>query len=45
MNDTSPEQLLIEISRKPFMSILWLGTIFITMGTVIAFGKRIYNPI
>jgi cytochrome c-type biogenesis protein CcmF len=30
------EQLIIEFSQKPFMSILWLGTILMLIGTVIA---------
>ncbi len=34
-------QLLIEVSKKPFMNILWLGTIIFTIATIIAIKKRI----
>lgn len=34
------QQLLVEISTKPFMNVLWLGTILITLGTVIALLHR-----
>ncbi len=30
------EQLIVEVSKKPFMNILWLGTILILIGTIIA---------
>jgi len=36
-----PEQLIIEFSQKPFMSILWLGTILLIIGTLISFTQRI----
>ncbi len=32
-------QLLVEFSKKPFMSILWLGTILLTVGTFIAIKR------
>ena len=35
------EQLVIEFSQKPFMSILWLGTILLLAGTLISFTQRI----
>ncbi len=31
------EQLIVEVSKKPFMNVLWLGTILIISGTLIAF--------
>ncbi|HOA14865.1 MAG TPA: cytochrome c biogenesis protein CcsA [Bacillota bacterium] len=31
---------LIEVSRKPFVSLLWIGAILITLGTAIATVKR-----
>ena len=34
------EQLVIEFSQKPFMSILWLGTILMLIGTVISLIQR-----
>ena len=34
-------QLIIEFSKKPFMGILWLGTILLTLGTIVAFIKRV----
>ena len=27
------DQLLVEVSEKPFMNILWIGTIILTLGT------------
>jgi cytochrome c-type biogenesis protein CcmF len=30
------EQLLIEVNKKPFMSILWIGTILLILGTFIS---------
>jgi cytochrome c-type biogenesis protein CcmF len=35
------EQLIIEFSRKPFMSILWLGSILLLVGSVIALTHRL----
>jgi cytochrome c-type biogenesis protein CcmF len=35
------EQLVVEFSQKPFMSILWLGTILLLVGTLISFTQRI----
>jgi hypothetical protein len=35
------ESIVVEISHKPLMSILWLGTILITIGSVMALRKRI----
>jgi cytochrome c-type biogenesis protein CcmF len=35
------EQLVVEVSIKPFMSILWFGTLFIIGGTVIGLNRRL----
>lgn len=35
------EQLLLEVSRKPFMNILWFGAILIIAGAVIPLSRRI----
>jgi cytochrome c-type biogenesis protein CcmF len=35
------DQLLVEVSEKPFMNILWLGTIILTLGTILAIYNRI----
>jgi cytochrome c biogenesis factor len=35
-----PEAIVVEISHKPLMSILWFGTILMTAGAVIALRKR-----
>ena len=37
----SSEQLIIEASLKPFMSVLWLGTVLIIGGIIIAFIRRL----
>jgi cytochrome c-type biogenesis protein CcmF len=38
--EEQPDQLLVQISRKPFMNILWLGCILLSIGTIIAMKKR-----
>ena len=38
---TQSEQLIVEFSKKPFMSIMWLGTVIIIIGTLIAFSQRV----
>jgi len=35
------EQLLVEVSEKPFMNILWLGTVILTIGTIVAIKRRL----
>ena len=35
------EQLVVEVSKKPFMSILWFGSILVIIGTIIAFKNRL----
>jgi len=34
------KQLLVEVSKKPFMNVLWLGTILLTLGTIVAAKNR-----
>ncbi len=41
VTDDHPEQLVVEFSQKPFMSILWFGTIILIIGTLISFTQRI----
>jgi cytochrome c-type biogenesis protein CcmF len=36
-----PEQLVVEFSQKPFMTILWIGTILLVLGTLISLSQRI----
>lgn len=39
--DSEPsEQILVEVSKKPFMNVLWLGTILIIAGTLIGIKRR-----
>lgn len=33
-------QLLVEVSRKPFVSLLWIGAVLIILGTTLALGRR-----
>jgi cytochrome c-type biogenesis protein CcmF len=35
------DELVVEFSKKPFMSILWSGSVLLLLGTLIAFGKRV----
>lgn len=38
---TGPEDvILVEVSKKPLMNFVWLGSILLTLGTVIAFKRR-----
>ena len=39
--DEPVSQLVVEFSLKPFMGILWFGTILLTLGTIIAYVKRV----
>ncbi|MCK6619710.1 MAG: cytochrome c biogenesis protein CcsA [Calditrichia bacterium] len=41
----TPEQVVLDVSKKPFMNVLWLGTILITAGTLIAIRRRIPEPL
>lgn len=41
VNPASSEQLLLEVSKKPFMNVLWLGAILIVAGAIIPLGRRI----
>lgn len=38
---SAAEVVLVEFSTKPFMNFVWLGTILLTVGTIIAYGRRI----
>ncbi|KAA3616795.1 MAG: heme lyase CcmF/NrfE family subunit [Calditrichaeota bacterium] len=33
-------QIVVEVSNKPFMSMLWIGTILLTLGTILAMKRR-----
>jgi cytochrome c-type biogenesis protein CcmF len=39
------EQLIVELSNKPFMSAIWFGAILITLGAVIALRNRVQTPV
>jgi cytochrome c-type biogenesis protein CcmF len=36
----TPNQVVVEVSNKPLMSVLWLGTILLTLGTLLAMRRR-----
>lgn len=38
-----PEKLIVEISKKPFMNILWSGTVILLVGTFISLQRRILH--
>ncbi|MGI6037628.1 MAG: cytochrome c biogenesis protein CcsA [Limnochordia bacterium] len=40
--ETGPHQLVLEVSRKPFMSLLWSGAILIVVGGSIAWWRRVH---
>jgi len=31
----------VQVSRKPFMNILWIGTALLTLGTIVSFKRRL----
>jgi cytochrome c-type biogenesis protein CcmF len=35
-----PEKVVVEVSNKPFMGILWIGTIILTLGSILAMHRR-----
>ncbi len=41
LNDEDvPERIVVEVSTKPFMNFVWAGSILLTLGTIIAFSRR-----
>ena len=34
-------QLLVEISSKPLMMVVWTGVVLIVLGTLVAFVRRL----
>ncbi len=42
---SAPEQVAVQVSTKPFMNILWLGTVLLTVGTAISLGRRKFNKV
>ena len=43
--NAAPEQLIIEISEKPFMNILWAGCIILLIGAYFSLHRRTVNLI
>jgi cytochrome c-type biogenesis protein CcmF len=37
---TSKETLIIEVSTKPFINVLWIGTVILLVGQIVAIRKR-----
>lgn len=35
------DMVVLEVSHKPFMGILWIGTILLTLGTILAMSRRL----
>lgn len=45
LTEQSPEdRLILEVSKKPMMNILWGGTILIVLGGLLSFGNRWEKP-
>jgi cytochrome c-type biogenesis protein CcmF len=40
LEEGSPETLVLEISRKPLINLVWLGAILITLGGCLAYVRR-----
>jgi hypothetical protein len=36
-----PDELIVEVSTKPLMMVLWTGVVLIVAGTVVAFKRRL----
>jgi cytochrome c-type biogenesis protein CcmF len=43
--NAAPEQLVVEISEKPFMNILWAGSIILLIGVYFSLHRRAVNLI
>ncbi len=43
-DEESVAQLIVEVNKKPFMGILWFGTILLLLGSIVAFVKRVKMP-
>jgi cytochrome c-type biogenesis protein CcmF len=43
VTDEMSDQVIIEVSKKPFMNVLWLGTIVMIAGVGIAIGRRLQH--
>ena len=37
---TPPDQLILDISRKPLINLVWAGTTLILLGSLIVFFRR-----
>ncbi len=38
--ESKPQEIAVEISTKPLMSVIWLGTIILTLGSALAMKRR-----
>ena len=43
--NAAPEQLIVEISEKPFMNILWAGSVILLIGVYFSLHRRTLNLI
>lgn len=43
VTDAMSDQVIIEVSKKPFMNVLWLGTVIMIAGVSIAIGRRLQH--
>lgn len=43
VTNAAPEQLIVEISEKPFMNILWAGSIILLIGAYFSLHRRTVN--
>jgi len=41
----TPEQLILEVSEKPGMNVLWGGAIILVLGGLVSLGRRWQSPI
>ena len=40
MNAGPPDRLILDISKKPFINFVWIGTTIILLGSLIVFYRR-----
>jgi cytochrome c-type biogenesis protein CcmF len=43
VTDEMSDQVIVEVSKKPFMNVLWLGTVIMIAGVGIAIGRRLQH--
>ncbi len=40
LTEVSPEKLVLDISRKPLINLVWIGAVLIMLGSLVTFIRR-----